>query len=301
MDPEHTTASLPGPSELLTSVINQLSTIDPEPATDSTTVSGIYNPLSSCRPDVQSKAKSLLLTLHCLFPNELLLALDTLDKKLVTKCRISSSGTQQPPQQQRHDKDRRQDVYFVRSQSSVSSSSSSSSSTAMPVAGAAGASEGTIGSSYEVHLHSWNCTCPAFTLAMVRELSWDDAGDEDDEQNAYGSSERGISDRNTADDWIFGGSLTKRPTAGRRLDGSGQSSASLSHDPTTSAASPRSVCCKHLLACVLAARCPRLFASGVREVGIDLGPPTSTDVAGIRGGNGKEKYEVAAWHAGYGG
>jgi hypothetical protein len=87
------------------------------------------------------QAKSGLLTLHFLFPHELLPALDLLDRKLVTRMKLI--GTKIETSQN--------EVYYVQSASATTSRPSHHQSTA-PI-------------SYEVRLSAWNCTCPAFAYS----------------------------------------------------------------------------------------------------------------------------------------
>jgi hypothetical protein len=267
MASELVTASLPSPSELLTSIINQLSTLEPAQAPDPAPGAGPLirrdtctqpnansNPLSSLPIETITQAKSLLLTLHFLFPNELLLALDILDRNLVKRCCVRRSHQQTG-----------REVYFVRSQSSPSATGS----------------RDVLLKSYEVHLDSWNCMCAAFTLAIVRSLDGlADRWDEDDRGSEMTVSEREM-------DWRFGGSLTTR-----KMMPPGSSTAATTEPATGCVMTPPPpACCKHLLACVLAARCPRLFGGGVEEVDVDLDDATSA-------GRGKIG-ELVAWHSGW--
>ena len=75
MPPPH---SLPDPRTLLTALVNAL---PPPESTDTATTS---NPPAT----LPQSSKNLLLTLHVLFPHELLPALDLLDRHLVTRLRI---------------------------------------------------------------------------------------------------------------------------------------------------------------------------------------------------------------------
>lgn len=254
------TRNLPNSAELLTSIINQLSTIeppslavkqaDPEPAQPDFTERRPnsrenLNPLSSLTPDALSKAKSLLITLHCLFPNELLLALDILDKKLVTKCSVHVSY----PGGSDVSVPRTNDVYFVRSQSTLPGDAIESSAR-----------------SYEVHLQSWNCTCDAFMLASVKAMDYNDRHKQDDD-------DRNCDEERRIQDWHFGGTLTTQ----------------------RSAMGPPAICCKHLLACVLVARCPNLFAQSTKELLVEL--EESTVATGMNDDR-QGRCELAGWCAG---
>ena len=78
MPPPH---PLPDPRTLLTALVNAL---PPEPANTTTS-----NPLAT----LPQSSKNLLLTLHVLFPHELLPALDLLDRRLVTRFQIHTRAS----------------------------------------------------------------------------------------------------------------------------------------------------------------------------------------------------------------
>ena len=80
MPPPH---SLPDPRTLLTALVNALP--PPQPTNTATT----SNPLAI----LPQSSKNLLLTLHVLFPHELLPALDLLDRHLVTRLRIRTRAS----------------------------------------------------------------------------------------------------------------------------------------------------------------------------------------------------------------
>ncbi|RMJ21486.1 hypothetical protein PHISP_07639 [Aspergillus sp. HF37] len=186
--------------------------------------------------------KPLILTLHCLFPNELLPALDILDRGLVKRLATAGTGTSTSSSGDsttdiHHDDDDQErdttsetspdEVLFVTSVSTVSSSTADRQDQ----------------KSYEVRLRAWNCTCPAFALLAFREDLSASAT-----TMASGDSDPGIEPgvAGIEDDdplgqgyYDFGGTLTSTPAA---------------------------AVCKHLLACVLAARCPELFGGGCRRV-----------------------------------
>ena len=73
---------LPDPRTLLTALVNALP--PPQPANTTAT----SNPLAT----LPQSSKNLLLTLHVLFPHELLPALDLLDRHLVTRFRITRAS-----------------------------------------------------------------------------------------------------------------------------------------------------------------------------------------------------------------
>ncbi|KAJ9227538.1 hypothetical protein DTO169E5_5549 [Paecilomyces variotii] len=274
---------IPSISQVIERLIAELSTIEPQnnnnttgPTTTTTTTwpsqstqqADIQNqnPFHSLQGSQLSKVKSLMLTLHCLFPNELLLALDILDRKLVRRF-VSSKQTEDgdgnaaeytntsgsgddreeiPDSQEEEEVDSlpeqqtsvRDEMFLVLSTSSTTSQSSRR----VPE------------KYYEVRLRAWNCTCPAFVLSAFRNLGnavEEDVGvreDEDEEMNYY-----------HGDHWL-GGTLT------RTMSGN--------------SAPPM---CKHLLACILATRCAGLFGNGLQE---------RIDVS---------QTEMAGWAAGWGG
>ncbi|EAW07984.1 uncharacterized protein ACLA_027060 [Aspergillus clavatus NRRL 1] len=210
-----------------------------------------------------SKVKPIMLTLHCLFPNELLLALDILDRALVRRftqeapvhargsCLVqehassrSSPGGLNPG----HAEDPGEDVFHVISTSAALPASPSRPPLARTEQG------------YEVRLHAWNCTCPTFTLNVFRDPGPETppsvngagagagAGGEDGESHVADSSPR------SSLPYRFGGTLTCGATR---------------------AAPP---VCKHLLACLLMVRCPGLFG-GSRD-GSDRVVLSAAELAG---------------------
>ncbi|EEP78353.1 predicted protein [Uncinocarpus reesii 1704] len=183
------------------------------------------NPLSSLPPEVLSKIKPLLLTLHCLFPNEFLLALDILDRKLVRRYSLADDNTAHG-------------TYFVLSASSRTATGSDTSHTQarlyLPE------------KYYQIHLHSWNCTCPAFALAAfssLEEFAPEQNSEQVDDPWLPPSLSSALRAGDAVWDWRFGGTL------GRKVGSS--------HGPPM---------CKHLLACLLASQCSGLFGHGVEQV-----------------------------------
>ncbi|KAI9849409.1 MAG: hypothetical protein M1838_000152 [Thelocarpon superellum] len=123
--------SLPSPRDLLAALLAQLPHEAPAGP-------DAINPLQHLAP----RHQKLFVTLHCIFPNELLPALDLLDRRLVTRLLL--------PEALRGGDPGSNSVYYVRSSQPPSRSRFQS-----------GAR-----TSYEVRLTSWNCTCPAFTFAV---------------------------------------------------------------------------------------------------------------------------------------
>jgi hypothetical protein len=139
--------SLPSTRELLTALISTI-------ATSTQHEQGSANPLSDASPNT----KSALLTLHTLFPNDLLPALDLLDRGLVTRFVLASDSatspeqtehTQTHPSEESHTERKQTIAYYVRTAQKPSSRSRAAQAT----------------TSYEVHLTAWSCSCPAFAFA----------------------------------------------------------------------------------------------------------------------------------------
>lgn len=185
------------------------------------------NPLKQASP----ADRSVLLTLHVLFPNELLSALDLLDRDLVTRF-VPLSESEVPPPGSEQDikaaqdtnmgqdasttaedqnsdtrkttQDYRHSIYYVRSAQQTTSNSRFRD----PMAST---------THYEVRTSSWSCSCPAFTFSAFPAKPSDYEGEEADDSGAAEEEEQ---------EWVVGG-------------------LSLGQDVPM---------CKHLLACVLAER-----------------------------------------------
>lgn len=237
--------------------------------------------------DLKPKEKNLLLTLHVLFPNEFLPALDLLDRNLVTRFRIrqdtapgakdaaTAPDAAAPVVAVAADPHANDDANRARNASAqpppptapAPSSNEHDTSSAgareliAPVYYVRSAQHqhqrrasryGTphdAATSYEVRLDAWNCSCPAFAFAAFP--SEGPAAEGLDVLMGADSEDYGVRDDA---EWSFGG-----------LDlGEG-------NVPV----------CKHLLACVLVERC-KLFEGHVEDgvVGLD---------------------EAAGWAAGWGG
>lgn len=164
-------SQLPNTRSFLTSLFGSFPR-DPEPHSPST--ESPPNPLNSAN---NPAIKSLLLTLHVIFPNELLPALDLLDQRLVSRlidslCKLGDGhhvegGGHHIAHVTDFSHSGRRAVYYVKSSQQPRSRFSSTSSYA---------SEGPVsGHYYEVRLGAWNCTCPAFAFAAV------DFGEDDNE------------------------------------------------------------------------------------------------------------------------
>lgn len=229
---------------------------------------------TSAFPNSQlTNLKPLMLTLHCIFPNEFLLALDILDKGLVrrvrTRCRNESGerdgeaahAKKEPVGLQPDDGDKdknkssetqQEDFFFVTSASIAPSALRPS----YPASQSGGAQSQLQTQKqwqekgYEVRLQAWNCTCAPFTLSAFNGLgpepsspppssSSSDQGRDiegnDSPMAAYDHGGGANVDAHAFDTpaYSFGGTLPLHPES----------------------ASP---VCKHILACLLAALCPGL-------------------------------------------
>lgn len=138
--PQH----LPTPRELLTNLITTLSSHPIDPNQSST------NPLQNA----PSEIRSLLTTLHIIFPHLLLPALDLLDRQLVTKsCQLPSQTSAQKipfsamelPSSINGKEDTANSIYLVQSSQSTSRHRHQK--------------------SYTIRLHAWNCTCASFIFS----------------------------------------------------------------------------------------------------------------------------------------
>lgn len=121
------------------------------------------------RDEARDPSRELILTLHVLFPNLVLPALDLLDRQLVEKIQVasgenSSANLDQPPRradsrarvEQPHRRVApRPSVYCVRSLPLTASSRAAT-------CGPRDRREGS--RSHTVHLGVWNCSCAAFAL-----------------------------------------------------------------------------------------------------------------------------------------
>jgi len=208
------------------------------------------NPLLGLPAPQLARVKPLMLTLHCLFPNDLLPALDILDRGLVQRLvRVDQVDTMTASDQdQTISTDTpsklhiaqmipREDMFLVTSVSNAPPHSASSAATQEPEKG------------YEVRLHAWNCTCPTFAISAFRNLA----------SRLDHSHVAMLRDQDDTVVYPFGGTLTC----------------------ATDRESPP--VCKHILACILFARCPGLFGADGNAKRV-----VSTE-------------ELAGWCAGWGG
>ncbi|KAF2097394.1 hypothetical protein NA57DRAFT_77651 [Rhizodiscina lignyota] len=245
--------SLPSPRLFLSKLIASI----PSRQADSSSLSS-SNPLK----DLEAEDRQLLLTLHVIFPNELLPALDLLDGRLVTRFRVErgaataarsdSSEGRSLEEGLKHSLVQSATVYYVQSAQQRSSSySRSSNRTYDPTP-----------TSYEVRLDAWNCSCPAFAFAAFPSTLDEDSDTEHLNRSSGGARVAAAISGTTCepcsatggDTWLFGG---------------------LSRGDTTPPV------CKHLLACVLVDRC-KMFSSFLDSKTVSV-------------------EEAAGWAAGWGG
>ena len=223
------------------------------------------NALKNLPASASEDAKSLFLTLHFLFPHELLPALDLLDRCLVTRLITPNNGTDVDTTSSPVN-----EVFYIRSASALPTHSTTNTE---PTEGRFRNALSGKGSAtqtfYEVRLDSWNCSCAAFAFSafglMMRddedkEEQGDDEGFDEGKGDAEGARRKEENEHNKMKDWIFGGIITRSDVA--------------NGVPV----------CKHILAAVMSKAAPRLFAE-------DVHVRIRRDVA---------ESEIAGWVAGWG-
>ena len=171
-----TTPHLPTPRAFITSLFKQLKALSNTPAN---------HPSSSSFISSVPALRNLFLTLRGLGPQDVLPALDLLDRSLVTRFLIEPARHASVSNDPGGEIGRDNLIYYVRSAQTTRSSRYQS-------AAAIG------GLSYEVRLRAWNCSCPAFTFSALNGV-----GTEKDE--GMGSVDGGAP--KTEGEWIFGGLL----------------------------------------------------------------------------------------------
>ena len=171
-------ASLPSPRHLVASLISTISS--KTSITESPAAVPTGNPLKDAPPTTQKA----LLTLHVLFPNELLPALDLLDRGLVTRFILSAPNQTRPHQapSEADITDRKEAVvHYVRS--------------AQPPSNRHRSAMTQHTTSYEVRLTSWSCSCPALAFAAFPA----------DPASAALPSTGQLAHTSPGANWIFGG------------------------------------------------------------------------------------------------
>ncbi|KAI9863904.1 MAG: hypothetical protein M1813_003556 [Trichoglossum hirsutum] len=212
---------IPSPRAFLTSLLSELSAHQLASSSSATTAT---NPLTS----VSSATKALFLTLHCIFPTEFLLALDLLDRGLVSRYSVTGHGdglqmSSEPVPLQMEEGEGNSCVYYVRSSHPSMRSGggpSRSRSSVLPASSSTAAASNT----YEVRLTPWNCSCPAFAFSAFPPSTPPKQQENHPSTQPYPS---------------FGGQLLDQENM-----------------PPT---------CKHLLACAIAEHCPALLGRYVAE------------------------------------
>ncbi|KAJ5414436.1 hypothetical protein N7509_001063 [Penicillium cosmopolitanum] len=263
------------------------------------------NPLASLPATQLAKVKPIILTLHCLFPNDFLPALDILDRKLVQRlvlvrtedqdqgqnqdtaatvpdqdhATVADGNTTQTTEDPRNGQTSTgppDGIFLVTSASAaprqIAAAVAAATAAATAIPGGGGSTPTPTATQdpekgYEVRLNAWNCTCPTFTLSAFKDLD-SRQGSSTTTNIAETHPEMEIEELLHASDrdananalpvYPFGGTLTR----------------------DTDKESPPA--CKHILACILFARCPGLFGLS---------------------GDGKlvSLEEMAGWCAGWGG
>ncbi|KAJ5364640.1 uncharacterized protein N7496_010353 [Penicillium cataractarum] len=301
MDLNSSLYNLPSSAGFIDQLISELSSFQPElptaeldpPRTQITHQPKQPQNALSRLPALQlAKVKPLLLTLHCLFPNDLLPALDILDRRLVQRIGVRGDKTNAVPsaptqdqtasagnEEIRHElKTVYQNILDDTTENTLDEDlflflvTSASSAPVHPIASAGASSTSTLSTTphtshqpqkvYEVRLNAWNCTCPTFILSAFRNLDSRQSSISNPNAPAEPPSDSAmLRDRDDGSAvYPFGGTLTC----------------------TTDRASPPA--CKHILACVLFARCPLFSGGGDADAG-----------------RGVSMEEMAGWCAGWGG
>ncbi|KAJ5317307.1 hypothetical protein N7508_001815 [Penicillium antarcticum] len=232
-------------SDFIDRLISEIAQYEASVETDSgTQIAKQTQAFSGLSPAQLATLKPLMLTLHCLFPNDMLPALDILDRKLVR--RVMRADRHTPANQGERvsphgpKAEANEDMFIVISASVPSHLDAS------PPSFTRDQDKG-----YEVRLRAWNCSCPTFTISAYRDTHQTLAAAEDQPDAEILPKEPIV--------YPFGGTMARG----------------------TARLSPP--VCKHILACILSVRCPRLF-------GVDQD-----------GGCAISKEELAGWCAGWGG
>ncbi|PTU20925.1 hypothetical protein P175DRAFT_0557612 [Aspergillus ochraceoroseus IBT 24754] len=318
MDPSPTTSPLEFVNSLIAQLAQYTSTSPPpEPTPELPRQNTPSQHPASAFPSSQlPRLKPLMITLHCLFPNEFLLALDILDRGLVSICAVDGgpSGPVYPGEQNEEEKEEEEedvDIFFVSSASTGPGPPTSSSQvhSAFHRDGQQQQQQQQQqdakkwrGKGYEVRLHAWNCTCALFTIAAFRDLG----PQVDDDQLAAQEEEEGKEKEQSGAE-IQGSVTTASSITGicssdDENNNNNNNNSNCDDDEnnkiysfggtlTAHATNPASTppVCKHILACLLVALCP------------GLGPTNSTRA--YRGGRfvSVSTEELGALCAGWGG
>ncbi|KAK5937018.1 hypothetical protein PMZ80_010767 [Knufia obscura] len=145
----------------LTAILQQLGSIEVGQSSHTPSTAGHASTLADLKGRAAEQARSAMLTLHFLFPHELLPALDLVDRKLVNRLRCQHGDGQASSLE----------VFYVQSASAVTESvNRRSASSRFRNAWTATKIH------YEVRLDSWNCTCAAYAQSQLKLLLADHGG-----------------------------------------------------------------------------------------------------------------------------
>ncbi|KAI0457315.1 hypothetical protein F5B21DRAFT_465047 [Xylaria acuta] len=248
--------TLPTPRDILTSLISSLPSIPiADHATATASSHRSSNQHAGASPStnpfrlIPPAYRSILTTLHVLYPSTLLPALDLLDRRLVTRVILKQQDAAQQPTNI-------QDVTMTSAQEPQAAGGFSNTQednnnkppplyhlvrSAQPQSHRRQHSTSSGGRVYIVRLESWNCTCAAFAFSAFPPLpspTFSSASEPgylispalDPQEEGKDDDDAMSSDEDTARTWEFGG------LSADGKDGGGGGVP----------------CCKHLLACVLA-------------------------------------------------
>ncbi|KAK9800985.1 putative Coproporphyrinogen III oxidase [Seiridium cardinale] len=245
-------STLPAPRTLLTSLVNTLAH-QPIPSKDqyqSQPTNSIArtrntqnhtpsNPLSLVPPS----SRTLLTTLHVIYPSLLLPALDLLDRGLVTRVSVVDSSTSLPAQSSPSSSQSPDEAEQARCDAQIStfhlvrSAQQSSRRGRRPGTDVSGG-----GKTYVVWTQAWSCDCAAFAFGAFPVDTSPSAYQISSTDERLGASSLGTGP------WEFGGLSFD----GREKEDGGVGSGT-------------PPCCKHILACVLAERWGAVLGSYVQE------------------------------------
>ncbi len=222
------------------------------------------NLLSQLSPNDTKNAKSIFLTLHFLFPHELLPALDLLDRKLVTTLRFGP--------------DNKYEVFYVQSASAQSANPSHVTARAdrQPRYYDARRKAKATDTYYEVRLDSWNCSCAGFAFDGFKGLDVEEGEGDGVERIGPGDGGygRGAGDggpSTSVGEDEEGDNAGKREADGTKFVFGGLATRKTEPVPI----------CKHILAAALVKAAPDLFGCCVKVKEVSTA-------------------ELAGWGAGYG-
>jgi hypothetical protein len=207
-------------------LISEIAQYEPSVEIDSRTqIANQTQAFSGLSPTQIATLKPLMLTLHCLFPNDMLPALDILDRKLVRRLARANRHTANQAERtstQRGPKatEANEDMFIVISASVPPRLD------APPPSSTHNHEKG-----YEVRLRTWNCSCPTFTISAYRDPHQTLAPAAEDQPDVETPQNESVA-------YPFGGTMARG----------------------TARLSPP--VCKHILACILSVRCPGLFGVG---------------------------------------